>query len=32
VNIDDLLDRTIFLMALGVLLWVSWQGWRGGLA
>jgi hypothetical protein len=32
VNIDDLLDRTIFLMALGVLLWVCWQGWRGGLA
>jgi hypothetical protein len=32
VNIDDLLDRMIFLMAQGVLLWVCWQGWHGGLA
>lgn len=25
-NADDLADRIIFLMALGVLLWVCWQG------
>jgi hypothetical protein len=31
-NADKLADRIIFLMALGVLLWVCWQGWRGGLA
>jgi hypothetical protein len=32
VSLDDLADRIIFLMALGVLLWVCWQGWSGGLA
>jgi hypothetical protein len=32
VSLDDLADRIIFLMALGVLLWVCWQGATGGLA
>jgi hypothetical protein len=31
-NLDDLADRIIFLMALGVLLWACWQGATGGLA
>jgi hypothetical protein len=31
-NADDIADRIIFLMALGVLLWVCWQGATGGLA
>jgi hypothetical protein len=32
VSLDDLADRIIFLIALGTLLWVCWQGWSGGLA
>jgi hypothetical protein len=31
-SLDDVADRIIFLMALGVLLWVCWQGWHGGIA
>ena len=30
--VADIADRIIFLLALGVLLWVCWQGWHGGLA
>jgi hypothetical protein len=29
---QDLMDRVIFWLALGGLVWVCWQGWSGGFA